>query len=285
VLAFYEDWFRAVNMTRDNLPVAAEKIQQWVYNGMNTNEYTFVWDGSETEDLIFWFETYAQAGFNNQFTFMANKNLIADIYKTGREVWEWGGIPLDDGFNPQTMFDPSYFQTLSSHTDLNSQNPFVNNTFSPFPEQLAPATAEELIKLPTLVEIVCPNVSFGAGKSSITEGTPEFTALLTCGEQIKTLQNQSNVQILIIGSAAWPDPEDFGQTYLHCGEKNDLDYCWNVALGRGSFAYSIFVDRLLIPPQRIALDYQLGPKTGTGEGDLQDSRFVTIQVKIGGGLQ
>jgi len=285
VLAFYEDWFRAVNMTRDNLPEAAAKIATWTYQGMPTNEYTFVWQGSEVDDLTYWFEPYAQAGFSSQFTFVANRNLIYDIYKTGRDVWEYSGLPLDGGFDPANMVDFSYFQALSNRTDLNSQNAFVNNSFSPFPEQLQPATTEELIKLPTLVEIVCPNVSFAPGKSTIPENTPEFAALLTCGEQIKTLLNQSNVQILFISSAAWPDPVDYGQLYAHCGEKDEDDYCWKVALDRGSFVFSVFVDRLQIPPQRIAIDYQLGPKTGIGQGNLQESRFVTIQVKIGGGLQ
>jgi hypothetical protein len=298
LLAFEEDWFRAVKMTQDDLPRAAEIIKNWTYQGMPTNEYTFVWDGSQVDDLIYWFETYAQASFNNQFDLLSNPNLMYEIYSNQRDVWSWSGKELDGGFDPASMLDMSFVQSLSSRTDLNTQNSFVNNTFSFFPEQLKPATRDALIQLPTLVEIVCPDVSFRAGEYTIDKNSAEYANLLGCGEQIKTLLNQSNLQILIIGSAAWPGP-DYGQLYKNCGTKvldplnpNNHDYCWGVAVNRASFAQTAFTgDPLYIPPQRIALDYQLGQMclakdANLGLCTLQDSRFVTIQVKLGaGGLQ
>lgn len=306
VLAFEEDWYVAVKMTQDNLPAAASKIAQWIYtdtqgNTWETNEYTYVWQGSEVDDLTYWFETYAQASFSDQFPMLQNPNLMYDIYRNQRDIWAWSEQPLDDGFDPASMLDLSYIQALASRTDLNSQNSFVNDSFSFFPEEVDPATRENLIKLPTLVEIVCPNVSFKPGMKTIDPNSPEFESLVACGQQIKLLLNQSNLQILVIGSGAWPG-EGYDPKYGTCGthvlndpDPRKNDPCWDVAVGRASFAQSVFIgDPLFIPPQRIALDYQLGPKTPkydpiTGQLNdlsLQDSRFVTIQVKVGaGGIQ
>lgn len=284
LLAFEEDWFRAVKMTQDDLAGAADKIQKWTYNGINTNEYTFVYEGTATDDFALWFDgAYAQAGFDSHFVFNASPDVLYDIMKDDRETWEWAQIPLGDGFDPKNMVDLSFFQKLSGRTDLSSQNPFVNNTFSPFPSQSDQvATREQLIALPTLVEVVCPNVFFRPGKTVIAQGSPEELALLTCGEQIKTLMNQSNVQILIIGSAAWPDPETFtGGRYDHCGEFNDLDYCADIAKKRAAYVLGIFTGQLHLPGSRFAIDYRLGEKTKE-QSVLQDNRFVTIQVKVGG---
>ena len=284
LLAFEEDWFRAVKMTQDDLAGAADTIQKWTYNGANTNEYTFVYEGSATDDFAYWFDdAYAQAGFDSHFVFNASPDVLYDIMKDDRETWEWAQIPLGDGFDPKNMVDLSFFQKLSGRTDLSSQNPFVNNTFSPFPSQSDQvATREQLIALPTLVEIVCPDVFFRPGKTVIAAGSPEEIALVSCGEQIKTLVNQSNVQILIIGSAAWPDPAKFtGGRYDHCGEFNDLDYCADVAKKRAAYVLGIFTGQLHLPGSRFAIDYRLGEKTDD-QAVLQDNRFVTIQVKVGG---
>lgn len=283
VLAFVEDLFIGVKMMQDDLPGAAEKIQQWTYNGMNTNEYTFVYDGSETDDLTLWFDgVYAQASFNSHFVFQSNPGVLYDILTTGREGWAWSGQALDDGFDPPSMVDLSYFSTLSGRPDLASQNQFVDPTFSPFPAQSdQPATREQLIALPTIVEVVCPSVYFRPGQTTIPQGSPEYLALITCGEQLKSLMNQSNVQILIVGSAAWPDPITFGSRYEQCGTFSEQDYCYGVARDRATFVLSIFTGQLQLPGNRFAIDYRLGEKT-SDQDVLQENRFGAIEVKVGG---
>lgn len=283
LLAFEEDWFRAVKMMQDDFPGAASKIAAWQYNGLATNEYTFVYPGSETEDLTLWFDgVYAQASFNSHFVFQANPGVLYDILKTNREGWEWSQQPLDGGFDPATMVDLSYFTALSGRNDLVSQNPFVDNSFSPFPSQSnQPATREQLIALPTLVEVTCPNVYFRPGQTTLDPD--QRAALIECGLKIKPLMNQSDIQFLIVGSAAWPDPATFGTRYGQCGTFTELDYCAGVAEDRAAYVLSVFTGdpQLLLPGNRFAIDYRLGEKT-SDQQVLQENRFGAIEAKVGG---
>jgi len=283
-VAFLADWNRAIKMVVENPAAAATAIAKWQYTytdpatnqsvTVDTNYWTAVSKDNAQADFTSGLSTIAEAGLDNNLSYVDNPGLFPDILSLNRKVWTLGGAQLDDPFDPTQLFDPSFLQAIRNTSGLRpTTGTFPDPTFSPFPPEQAQApTSDQLIKIPTLVEFNCSGVYFPGGQSELDKNSDGFKTLKVCVATLRQLLNQSDANILITGSAAHPDPTKYGAQYT---EQYSLDLAHNRAL----WAQSALID-LGIPGNRIAIYWVAGPLT-QDQAVMQDARFVTLDLKPG----
>lgn len=280
--AFLADWFVASNYTATNLPLVADTIANWTYQGHSTNHWTFVTKENVESDLRSGLEIIAQANFNHNQIVADNPNLWYDLLDYQGTVWAWAGYVGADADNSESLVDLSHLKNLANRSDLRATGQFVNNTFSPFPPETSDTLPENLR---TIAEFECPNVYFRPGEVTIPHGSSanpnqQYAAFLECANTLRQFMNQADVYIDIEGSGAWPDPAVFGSRYAKCGTGDDDDYCANTAKGRASWAIIEFTN-MGFDTGRFTTSWSIGEKT-SNQDILSGNRFVKIKIMVGG---
>lgn len=272
VVAFLADWFTALKNLETDPAGSSEAIAAWTYNSNPTNDWTFVYQGTAKDDMTAGLEFIAEAGYDHNMIYLAHPELLTNALDYERKVWEWGGSQLEMPFDPTTGFDPSYLQALANRSDLRPAAgvTFVNNRFSPFPADQAVPTTGQLIKLPTVAEFGCPGFAFQPGNVALDPNSPDYKNFVECAQRLLQLVNQSDVQILITGSAAHPDPNIFGSKYTEA-------YSMDIAQQRAIGVMAALIN-MGFPGNRLATNAVIGP-VRQNSAELQQDRWVKIEIK------
>jgi ABC-type nitrate/sulfonate/bicarbonate transport system substrate-binding protein len=272
ITAFLADWFAALKFMVADPDASSQAIAAWTYQGAPSNDWTYVYPETAADDMAIGLELIAQAGFDHNLIYLANPDLLTNMADYERKVWEWGGSQLESPFDPARTFDMSYLQAISNRGDLRpaAGQKFVNNTFSPFPPDQAVPTADQLIKLPTVAEFGCPGFAFQPGNVALDPSSADYGNFVVCAERLLQLVNQADVQILITGSAASPDPLVFGSKYTPA-------YSLEVANQRAVGVMAAMIN-MGFPGNRLGTNAVIGPVRSVS-AELQQDRWVKIEIK------
>lgn len=277
IVEFLSDWFVSLTQSVIDPKSSAETIAAWTFKGYPTNKWTGISVDNSVDDFTRGLTTIAQAGYNQNLLYLVNPQLWPDMLTYERGIWEMSGEQLDGPFDPNTLFDPSYLQALAGRPGLTfpvgSTYAFVDNSFSPTSpladETSKAPTAEELQAMQTVAEFNCPGVTFDPDKATLTSA--QTAALTICEQSLVQMIAQSDVEILITGSAAQPDPKCYpGHNFNEQGTKA-------LALQRATNVASILTS-LNFPANRLAI----APHDGTLTCDMvqiNKDRWVKIEIK------
>lgn len=275
VFEFLIDWFRAMKYQQENPEEAYELIANWKYQGNNTNDWTGVYPGSAHDDMVFWMEDQvAQAPLETNLE-LFNEGL-PDFYDrliNLREVWAWGGQEQYQPFNAADLVEPIYMQRLSQYVQDHPElfptfGELIDTNYSPFREEGIAPSAEQLVQLPTVAEFGCSQFNFSAGEVVIEPGTESYDAFFRCAESLAQLAQYSDVDFLVVGSAARP-------TFYT--DERSMNFAKRRAMG-------VFNALLAagVPEGRTAVSWQIGPPSDDEEV-REASRWVKIFIKLPAG--
>jgi hypothetical protein len=282
VSAFMADWFAVLRNLQNDPNTAAEAIANWQFKdpatgiSYSTSNWTGVFPGTAQSDLESMLSTIAQASFANNLTYLNDPVLITNMLNLQRVSWEYGGQQLETPFDATTLFDSSYLQELSTRVDLDPAigKHFVDSSFSPTAANPTTApTADQLVSLPTVATFGCPDFKFQPNQVTIDKNTPGYDKLVACLENLVQVSAQADIQVLVTGSAAQPDPTTF----------NDSNNTYNLA-GTMAFAQARAVNmetlilNLGFPRTRIAVTWVPGPVRYIRD-QLDQDRWVRIEIK------
>jgi hypothetical protein len=269
---FLADWFISLVKLVNDPNGSSEAIAAWAYQGYPTNSWTFVNPGTAKDDMAGGLGTIAQAGFDINMVYLAHPELWTNMLSYERGVWEWSGDQLETPFDTGSLVDSTYLQALANRTDLRpaTGSTFVDNTFSPFPPDQPIPTADQLIQLPTVAEFGCPGFAFKPDSVALDPKSADYANFVGCAQSLLEMLKQSDVQILITGSAAQPDPKVFGDQY-------NLSGTLAVADQRALSVMTALIN-MGFPSNRIATLAVAGP-VRQNLADMPQDRWVKIEIK------
>lgn len=268
--AFTVAWMKYAKMQSEDLKTAGEQIAAWTYQDQPTNDWTFIYPGSEESDMHLWLDTIAQAGLVENLTAFQNIGYFKLQLSAARDAWSRAGMIVDlASFNPDTLVYPDFIMRMANDSSLINSQPFANANFQPVPEEMPNAEVSELLGVSTIVKLPCETFTFKPNSNQLSDvGKTEVQA---CATAARDMILSSLGQILITGSSAWP---------AGYNEQQIAD----MATARSAAVYQEFI-RMGVPASRIAVYISLPP---TGDrGSLDESinskyRFVRIEIKVAG---
>lgn len=279
VKTFLHDWFQSLKAQQEDYDgklggykTVSGIIANWQFNGESTSDWTYVYPGSEVNDLNSWLGTIAQAGLGANKTLMENPSMLADNLTAARDVWSWGGaISQDQPFDPLSMIEPNYVLELAQERDLYpSKGQFINPTFQPVPAELPSLDAKALINVPSIAELPCKQFDYDPNSAVLKEAS--FRVLEQCAKPMLQMIRTSDAYVLVTGYSAWP--KGYSQTQIE-----------NFATSRALSVYTALVDRLHVDPNRIKWYFVIPPpqdQNAENEAQMAPYRKVVVEIKRGG---
>ncbi len=283
VFWFLVDWYWALKVQQEDLATAGGLIADWQYTheGITypTNDWTYVYDGSEEADMHLWNDPYGQAGLDANLLLGDDpKGVLTERFLTARDVWAYGGIQMGALGDPNDLIETKYLERLkayvSEHPELRPRTgtTLPNTSYVPFQTiPTSPQEASQLVQLPTAIELGCVDqLNFKAGEDFLRPGTTDYQNFVDCSKSLPPLISQTkDVSILVTGSGAW-----------WCGYTEG--YVKDFAYQRAQYIQYALIQGAGIPAPFITIDAHVG--TFSCEADVnQADRWVRIEIKIGSG--
>lgn len=276
IMAFLHDWFVAIKQQQENLDEAAKIIAAWEFEGQPTNDWTFVYPDTATDDLKLWLGTIAQAGLSvNSLIMRELTGPMSEQLQTMRQIWEWG---LSAGSLPPFDFrkaiEPSYVLALANDSTLKpSGGQFVNPSFQPLMAKVPKADPEVLITLPAIAELPCKDFQFPPEIAVLERG--EFNRLQSCSSAMVQMLATSEVNMLITGGSAWPEIN------YRTGKPYTRQEIEDFARQRALMVYTALVS-MGVDEGRMAINTRIPDAFQKWEQEMKPYREVIIEAKRAG---
>lgn len=268
--SFAVAWMKYAKMQSEDLQTSGEQIAAWTYQGQPTNDWTYVYPGSEESDMHLWVDTIAQAGLVENIVTMQNLGYFKLQMVGKRDAWSRAGMIVNIApFDVETIVNPDFVLRMANDPSLINTEEFANPKYQPIPAELPNAEVSQLLGLKTIVTLPCETFTFEPNSTVLSEqGKKEVKA---CAEAARDMILSSQGQILITGSSAWP------------AGYSEADVT-NTANGRAAAVYQEFI-RMGVPSSRIAVYINLPPvkdRESFDESVNSKYRFTRIEVKVYG---
>jgi ABC-type nitrate/sulfonate/bicarbonate transport system substrate-binding protein len=194
VQSFHDAWFETLKNQIDEFDTAANDIAAWGHN-----DWSFVYEGSASEDLTLWLENVAQADLGDNAFVMRDPSPIISRLEIARRVWAASGAEVPDD-EVVDLIDTGYVLRSASQAGLQSRGNPINDTFSITVQLdlsgIDPEDAATLAVLPCRRFVFLPES---------TELTLESRRILDeC--VMPTLLQSVGLLLRVKGSSAWPGP-------------------------------------------------------------------------------
>lgn len=268
--AFTTAWMKYAKMQGDNLEQAGQQVAAWTFNGQPTNDWTYIYPGSELNDMHAWLDTIAQAGLVENVVAMQNIGYFKLQITAARDAWTRAGMIVDIApFDLDNLVYPDFINQIANDPALINGSTFANANFQPIPEDLPNAEVSQLLGVSTIVKLPCETFTFKPNSTQLSdEGKAQVRE---CAAASRDMILSSQGQILITGSSAWP---------AGYNEQQITD----TAKGRAASVYQEFI-RMGVPANRIAVTISLpatADRGSTNESVNISYRFVRIEIKVAG---
>jgi ABC-type amino acid transport substrate-binding protein/outer membrane protein OmpA-like peptidoglycan-associated protein len=221
---FHDAWFEALAQQEGDFGGAAKQIAAW-----GNNDYLGVQVDSAEDDLRTLLDGVAQANLADNVRAFSNVSSIINRLLQARNLWAAAGHSVPGG-DVTAIVNPEFVQASARmmQVDLNTQNKFVNNSFSlgrslavaqtPAPSAdatAAPAAAAAAPAAPTdrQQEILANSQAVATLPCSRFEFVPNTAQLIPTSQQelsncaLRVLQQNVNLYVQVKGSSAWPGPK------------------------------------------------------------------------------
>jgi hypothetical protein len=266
--AFTAAWMKYAKMQSENLKLSGEQIAAWTFQGQPSNDWTFIYPGSEESDMHIWLDTIAQAGLVENMVAMQNIGYFKLQVTAARDAWSKADMIVDIvPYDLDTLVYPDFINQLGQDPSLINGGTFANPNYQPIPEELPNAEASQLLGVSTVVKLPCETFTFKENSNQLSDkGKQEVQA---CAAAARDMILSSQGQILITGSSAWPAGYNEVQIY-------------NMANARAMSVYQEFL-RMGIPVSRMAIYVSLPPLEHRNIYDdniLKQYRYVRLEIKV-----
>lgn len=267
VLAFLYDWLASLRDQQQDLAGPAQTIANWRYNGQPSGDWTFVYDGSATDDMRTWLGPIAQAPLSSNVILFENSDFIVEQLEEARDIWAWGGLELP-AFDVAAAIEPFYINQLATDASLQpAGGELVNSSFQPVPQSIERAGLEKLVDLPAFAELPCREFEYEPESYTLTQASRE--ALQACTDPLRQLLKLSDTYLVVTGSAAWP-LGSYTETHIR-------------RFGRlRAIGIQDALVEIGVPIERTEVDSVLPPeqdRNSTDDTVLSKYRYVTLELK------